>query len=337
MSRARTLAATRRKVTVGLRQMILVMATVASAVGGSSCSSVTNASSGPHPNGKYVSRPARNGHVLLVPTLRGGSAGWCMATAAEGTAGCAEPRTSTGPIVAEDGCDRAEGETNLYALTTSSVAAVSVEGGHPIPTRADPALPSGLRSVVVELLGRKGQAHPGLRLACPHMIPLDAKAEPIQQLAKPAMPLDLKLPGTLRWERPAHPPTGACRLSAEHLPPEIAARWGSIATRIRPYPGLIGRAFLSCVDTVYFYLGEHALDSAVLLDAVHPGATPPPLPGMKPVAGHSEIFQASGSEGKLVARRIPGAWLVVEETDNIGPRVPMSLLEHLRASGRAAT
>jgi hypothetical protein len=34
----------------------------------------------------------------------------------------------------------------------------------------------------------------------------------------------------------------------------------------------------------------------------------------------------------MAARRIPGAWLVVEEEDRIGFRVPVELLEDLRAT-----
>jgi hypothetical protein len=70
----------------------------------------------------------------------------------------------------------------------------------------------------------------------------------------------------------------------------------------------------------------------VLLDVSHPGSTPPSLPGMQPLAGHPGIFEAPGAEGERAARRIPGAWLVVEEEDRIGLRVPVELLEHLRAT-----
>jgi hypothetical protein len=72
----------------------------------------------------------------------------------------------------------------------------------------------------------------------------------------------------------------------------------------------------------------------VLLNASHPGATPPPLPGMKPLAEHRGIFYAPGCEGETAALRIPGAWLVVEEEDDIGLKVPVELLKSLRATIR---
>lgn len=105
-----------------------------------------------------------------------------------------------------------------------------------------------------------------------------------------------------------------------------------VATVIRPENGLVGQALESCVDITYFYLGEHALTTAVLLSASHPGAMSPALPGMKPLAGHAGIFEAPGDGNEMAARRIPGAWLVVEENDEIGLRVPVELLEHLRAT-----
>jgi hypothetical protein len=292
----------------------------------------------------YVSRPVPNSHVLLAPELRGGTAGWCLATgyqtATESSGGCGElTPTSTGPIFPEEGCDESETGIHVYALTTSEVAAVSVYGGMPIPTTTNSALPDGLRAAAVEVLRHNG--HPSIGLHCPRMTPLDADGKPIGDPGKRAARLRFakRLSGTKRWDRgvpgehpgwnarrPAH---GACELRATQLPRETSARWGNVATVIRPEKGLVGQALLSCVDITYFYLGEHALDAAVLLDASHPGATPPPLPGMKPLAGHPGIFEAPD---KRVARRIQGAWLVVTESDKIGLHVPLELLKDLRAT-----
>jgi hypothetical protein len=295
----------------------------------------------------YVSRPVPNSHVWLVPELLGGTAGWCLATGYQTTTesggGCGRlTPTSTGPIFAEQGCDESETGIHFYALTTNEVAAVSVYGGTPIPTTTNATLPDGLRAAAVEVLRHNG--HPSLALHCPRLTPLDADGKPIRNAGKQAVRLRfaVRLPGTKRWDRgvlgehpgwnarrPAH---GACELRATQLPRDTSARWGSVATVITPEKGFVGQALLSCVDITYFYLGEHALDSAVLLDASHPGATPPPLPGMKRLAGHAGIFEAPGDGSQMVARRIPGAWLVVEENDDIGLRVPVKMLENLRAT-----
>lgn len=306
------------------------------------CASCSATAAGPH-----VSRSAPNSHVLLVPELQGGQAGWCLATgyrtATEGASGCGEVTTTTGPIITEQGCGESKTSIDLFALTTGAVTAVSVYGGPPIPTTTNATLPDGLRAAAVEVLGHGG--HPSVGLHCPRMTPLDADGKPISDTGKPAAWLRFAktLPGTKKWDRgvpgehpgwnarrPAH---GACELSATQLPRETSARWGSVATVIRPEKGLIGQALMSCVDTTYFYLDEHALTAAVLLNASHPGATPPPLPGMKPLAGHPGIFAAPDSQ-EMAARRIPGAWLVVEENDGTGLRVPVELLESLRATIR---
>lgn len=306
------------------------------------CASCSATAAGP-----YVSRLVPNSHVLLVPELRGGQAGWCLATsyrtATEGGSGCGGvTTTSTGPIIAEQGCDESETAMHLYGLTTSEVAAVSVYGGTPIPTTTNATLPDGLRAAAVEVL--RHNEHPSIG-HCPRMTPLDADGKPIRDTGKRAARLRFakRLPGTKEWDRgvpgqhpgwnarrPAH---GACELSATQLPRETSARWGSVATVIRPETGLVGHALMSCVDTTYFYLEEHALTAAVLLNASHPGATPPPLPGMKPLVGHPGIFAAPDSQ-EMAARRIPGAWLVVQENDGIGLRVPVELLESLRATIR---
>jgi hypothetical protein len=289
----------------------------------------------------YVSRPAPNGHVLLVPELRGGWSGWCVATgyrtATEGGSGCGQAATtSTGPIFDEAGCDESETAIHLYALTTSEVAAVSVYGGPPIATTTNITLPDGLRAAAVEVLRHNG--HPNIEgggALCPRLTPLDAQGKPIRRTGEPGRPQAVGLPGTLHWEERVRPPKGDCGLSASKLPPETVAYQGDVATRIRqirPYRGLLGRAFLSCVDTVYINHQKHHLTAAVLLDESHPGVTPSPLPDMRALAGHPGIFEAPGGEGELAARRIPGAWLVVEEVDGIGLRVPVELLEHLRAT-----
>lgn len=283
----------------------------------------------------YVSRPVPNSHVLLVPDPQGGSVGWNLATGyqttTEGSGGSDElTTTSTGPIFAEGGCQEDATRIDVYALTTSEVAAVSVAGGMPIPTTTNSTLPDGLRAAAVEVLRHNGR--PGIRSNCPRVTPLDVNGKPIGRKGKPGRPQTFKLPGTRQWKAPARPPRGVCELTAAQMPRETVAYRGYVATQIRPYHGLLGRAFLSCVDTVYIYHEEHHLTSAVLLNASHPGATPPPLPGMEPLAGHPGIFEALGASGRVVARRVPGAWLMVEEEDSISLRVPVELLNHLRAT-----
>jgi hypothetical protein len=191
-----------------------------------------------------------------------------------------------------------------------------------------------MRGAAIELPGYRIIAKPFAAAdpwsPCPRVTPLDADAKTIVKQGRPGVPLAFRLPRR-HWEEPAHPPSGVCGLTETRLSRETAPYEGTVAIRVRPFPELLGQAFISCAETTYIYRNEHHLSAAVLLDAARPGATPPALLGMKPLAGHPSVFQAPPN---MFARRISGAWLVVEEVDNIGPSVPLELLEHLRATIR---
>ncbi len=87
--------------------------------------------------------------------------------------------------------------------------------------------------------------------------------------------------------------SGPCQIHAYGLP-ALEAEWGHVAGTIRPYPApIIGRAFFSCVDTEY-YMDRWPLETAILLDAQHPGRMPAAIPGMKPDLGAPGLFNAPG-------------------------------------------
>ena len=98
-----------------------------------------------------VSSVTRNQGVLLVPQMNAGWAGWCLAELPGG--GCARGK-SRPPVIAETWTSEGPPTTTFgYALTTSQVFSVSIDGGSPIPTRTEAALPDGLRAVVVKIPG----------------------------------------------------------------------------------------------------------------------------------------------------------------------------------------
>jgi hypothetical protein len=312
-----------------------VLLAVVCLVVASACSGSAGGSSATH--SALVSSPAPGGHVSLVAVLGSVGAGWCVAvsygTPGQGSSGCGGGRTSTGPIFATVGCEGSESRTFIFVLATSEVAAVAVDGGAPIATFSNTTLPDGLRAAAVEVRGHEVHPKPGVRLSCPKLTPLDASGAPILRRGRRGAPLFVRFPRR-RWEEPRHPPRGVCQIAAAGLPPGIVSAEGEVASRIRAVHGLLGRAFLTCASSLYVYEEEHHLHSALLLDASHPGARPSPIPGMRPLAGHPGVFVAPGAEGDRVARRVPGGWLVVEEEDGIGIRVPLELLEHLRATIR---
>lgn len=304
----------------------------------SSCSSAPGTSANDSGSHTVISRPVPSVRVGLAPTLDGGSAGWCIAminaqSSGRSGASCVGTRTSTGPIFVESctGTGSPGLGANVLVLTRSDVEAVTIAGGRSIPTESNSALPGGLRGAAIELPGYriepKSFADGYLWRPCPRVTPLDAKAKKISEQGKAGNSLAVKL-SAQEWRPPTRPPNGVCRLGVTRLPRETVVGEGSAATRIKPVPQLFGQAFISCVETSYVYMKEHEIPAAVLLDAAHPGSTPPGLPGMKPLAGHPAIFEAPPNR---FARRIHDAWLIVHEEDNIGPRVPLELLEQLHA------
>jgi hypothetical protein len=299
-----------------LRQWIVVLLVIgACIVGASSCFGAA----------APVARIAAGGEVMLVSKVSAGSAGWCMAVVTERSSGCSKAVVGA-PIVGESWSSGSPPlVTEGGALTTCQVASVSVDGSPPVATRAEPATVDGLclRGVVVEIPSNELRHEPSFTA-------LNARGERIAVPTKPGLPLALRLSTRRDWRAPECPPHSPCELSVHHMS-GLVARWGAVATRVRSYPGLVGRAFQSCVDAEYFNSEEQPIHAAVLLDAAHPGVTPGPLPGMKPLVGHPGIFQAPGGSGAMTARRIRGAWLVVEGG---GSTLQERLvgLEHLRAT-----
>ena len=271
----------------------------------------------------------RGGQVMLVPQITAGWAGWCMAVATKGADGCGTQPAMGGPVLSES-WSAGESVTIGAALTTGEVVAVSVDGGRPVPTRRASAVAGdlGLRSVLVEIHSKKLEAEDNK--AYPHFTPLGMKGVVIQRSA-PEIPLGVDLP-VRRWRQPEHAPPGVCELSVA-MWPGVSARWGGVVTSIgRSYSGPLGHPFLSCANTEYFR-NEQPVEAGILLDGSRPGAEPPPLPAMKAVAGHPGIFEAQGrsGDGQMLGRRIPHAWLVVEEGGSTLEQ-RLALLEHLRAT-----
>jgi hypothetical protein len=168
---------------------------------------------------------------------------------------------------------------------------------------------------------------PGFKVPFPHFTPVNVKKRPTVQPTELGAPLALQVPSR-RWQSPASAPAGVCRIAAAHLH-GLSVQGGNVVMRIKPYPGLIGHAFLSCIDTVY-HLNSWSLDAGVLLNASNPGTPPASLPGMRPVFEHAGIFAAPSAGGEMLARLVRGGWLVV--SGGSGLRQRLTLLKHLDAT-----
>lgn len=267
------------------------------------------------------------GLQLVVP-VQGGLVGWCMVYQTPNRSGakCPVVPSNDRPIVTESwNYDARPDITEAVALTTSSVNSVSVPGGpSSVLTHTEAGLPYGLRAAFVEIPGGSAAEHR------PLLTPLSAGGQPVTGLPPTSTPAGYFLQSRA-WRRPGHAPRGACAISATPLP-GLVAQSGRVVLRVQPFTGLIGRPFLSCVDT-QFALNSSPLDAGVVLDATHPGTAPAALPNMKPLPAHSGVFQALGWDGRLLGRRTHNAWLVVEGGSSVQQR--LTVLEHLRASVHA--
>jgi hypothetical protein len=263
--------------------------------------------------------------VFLFAPVQGGSVGWCFAstTANGGQFGCTLAPMPGYPILDEScGGSSPPPVKTCPVLTTGEVAAVSVRGGIPIPTRSEPGLPYGFRAVLLELNGIEERGLPKLTA-----FGVNGETIPSPTQLPERLRAGYEL-GTRGWQRPARPKRGACQITSTGVP-GLTAQWGRTIQHIRSFTGIIGRPFLSCVDTEY-YLENWPLDVGVVLDATQPGTAPAPLPLMKPLHGHLGYFQAPGGNGKVLGRRIHGAWLLVEGGSDLRQR--LTVLEHARAT-----
>jgi hypothetical protein len=275
-----------------------------------------------------ISQSARANEVLLVPLLQGGTAGWCLRDAVAPRSRCGIPDISHGAIFAE-GCNaRSATVVEVFALTPADTRAVSVAGGPDVQTRPESALASGLRSAWVEL---HYQRRPILK-ACPKVMPTGPTARTVEPQDEP---LGILIHSTTQWRRTSlsgtvRLPRGACEIR----PADVAgfhAQSGAVVKSLAPIRGLFGRALASCASGSYLSQVHTLLAVAVLTDAARPGSTPGPLPGMTAIAGRSGVFEADGPGAELVARRISGAWLVVQEGGS-GLQEALTLLGHVQGA-----
>jgi hypothetical protein len=279
----------------------------------------------------YKSIRAKSARILLVPNIKVGNAGWCVLVPG-GEVSCGAERLIA-PILKQSWSSSSPPQvTEGSALTTSQVAAVSVDGGPRIPTRSMGGLPDGLRAVAVELPGYelKFMRHHRRRLA---FIPLDARDRRIPQRLTRLRLTAFEMP-TQRVTKSAGQGSDVCRI--EQLP----ALAGVVATqavslvRVAQVGELLAGALLPCVSTTFRMEGVPIV-ATLLLDAGHPGAEPTGLPAVQQVTGHpgvvrGPVIERGTDEGEIVARRVGGAWLAVSKGKDLQQR--LVLLEHLRAT-----
>lgn len=200
-----------------------------------------------------------------------------------------------------------------------------MNGSRRVATQRLPGVPYGLRIAIVHT-PRPRSSERLARLMSPRIVPLDARGRPIRESP------DHGAVWFRDWNRPAAQLQGPCRLHVSGRA-GVTAEWGQVATALRPYPTpIVGRGFLSCVDTEYYIPGR-GLRAAVLLDATDPGrARPAAIPGLAPIPQVPGFYNGAGEytpRGPLTAKREGNAWLVVAGGGRDAEEARVRLLRHL--------
>jgi hypothetical protein len=273
--------------------------------------------------------------VSLFPNLEGGQAGWCVTIlekngGATGTCGPL-PTVNHPLLIGTSGWTHGESDITTTEIAAPRVAYFLVNGTRRVATKTLPGLPYGLRVAVIHTPRRGSLRGSPNRLAAftfkpPTIVPFDALGRPIAESR------DYGAVWFHDWNRPATPLKGPCQLHVSGLG-GITAEWGQVATAIRPYPGqIIGRGFLSCIDTEYYVPGR-GMRAAVLLDAANPGTgAPAAIPGLEPIPQAPGLYDsASGltSHGPITAKREGNAWVIVAGGGRDAEEARIRLLRHL--------
>ena len=304
---------------------VLGLSTAWIAVGGISDSGSVGGSHNRSLAFERARRPAGLGDWRISPALDGGSYGWCIHEDGGGSCATLPAETITtrrharhvsiGTLAGNSGNGR---EERITALLSSSVQAVMTDG-QTATVVTHSKLPYGLRLVQIVLV------RPKYGSPQPRLLAIGAHGERLGYLSEQSSDgVSIRW-----WKKPSRSASGPCQIHAHGLP-ALEPEWGHVAAAIHPYPAnIIGRAFFSCADTEY-YMHNWPLETAILLDAQHPGRTPAAIPGMKPDTGAPGVFNAPGDwHGDITAVRHGNAWLVVAGGSGLSQRI--EVLRHLTA------
>ncbi len=266
--------------------------------------------------------------VRVTPNLEGTQAGWCVQViAARGESGtCGLLPTPGTPILSgSTGWGNGERFDTTVLVTSPEVASVAFADGRRVSTVGDRELPYGLRVALLRTRHRPGPPAGGLEAV---ETAYDRAGRVIPVSAVRGSGLSWRI-----WNPPAAPSPGACALAVTGGYP-ARALWGQVAAALRPYPArVLGRGFVSCIDTEYQLPGAR-VRASVLLDASSPArAAPAPIPGLAAVPGLPGFYETDPEYGfeSLLARREGDTWLVAAGgAKDLKARA--RLLAHLRVS-----
>lgn len=246
-----------------------------------------------------------NGQPELIgisPSLQAGNVGVCIRVAGEGSCN-GPPPTTASPIYGGGGGFSPkeqvgpEGEIDTL-FTGPRVAAVRVAHLGTFKAQHAPGLPPGAKEIVFyRPPGSRGSVlppglSPRILQGFEHARHGPALTETLLDGSGHAIPVGSSRTFTLPnsyWQGPQAPPaTGRCGLSSSF--PGAKTAWGQVTQQIAADRNLTVPAWLTCLD-MWFSVGATSYETAILLNANSPGATPAPLWGAIPVPGHPGIVE----------------------------------------------
>jgi len=204
-------------------------------------------------------------------------------------------------------------------ITSGEVAAISVNGGPPIPTVALEGLPVPAAIVVYEVVGATTvrRTPPSVKYTF-----LDATGAPLPRpVITPEPPI---APGTWTWMGPSQSLQGVCTITASPFPGLVSTS-GTVVTQLR-HLAYEGEVDTVCAATLYTYNGGEPLEAFMVVDAAHLGTRPGPLPGLVPLTGSTALVSRYAPDGVAAAATNAG-WLLVRGGRDQTQR--LSLLSHL--------
>ena len=320
----------------------------------------------PRPSGVAISIAGSTYRIAILPDVHGGAVGWCDQVqfvyppsfrSGSAVQGCETP-TINGPLIdagSEGGNPGGRPRTNrrgrpipplfspyltdhlvVWFLTVPQVASMRISRAITYTTHTSRGLPYGYRLAVgfplhQEGTGKRRQSLRAGGLRTPTL--LDRAGHALNADSPSYHEVTLRDHATF-WQHPATPPPGPCAINTASIP-GARPQFGSVVAHIHAFPQVIGRLYLSCADTQLFYGHGYLMDTAILLDAHHPGSRPAPLPNATPVPGHPGVVNEAGLNfGSITGRRVGDAWLVVEATSPLALR--LAILDQLGTCVRLA-
>ena len=308
----------------------IILAAIALAGGGAAAAVLLDEHSAPLaarvPAGQQPGYAVAGGYryrISLVPSLQVGQIGWCAAITTYSRTGqqqslagsCDDAPTAGAPLFAPQ-----LGQGLSFVFTTPGVHAIQLPGHRPVLTITAAGLPFGYRAAVFEYLQRPGRAGSTTGGEQFGIAALDSTGRPIpyDRSGMPAEPV-------VSWGHTQAPRTGSCSVTAKPGAP-LTFGVGSAVTAVIPAPHVVGGAFLPCLERdvhlnsssmTTFPISERVMQIYVLLNAQDPTRSPPALPHMHALSGHSGVLNNASlplpdalSNG-MTAQRVGNAWLTV--------------------------